>query len=70
MAASAYLLAKRAFVSVILVLGSAYKIAVDINRDAAEDEIIKAFGVGGKWPGTSPLNGQNGKRFAYQCKLQ
>ena len=43
MAASACLLAKRALVTVILSLGRAYQIIVNINRQSADEQILKAY---------------------------
>ena len=42
MASSALLLAKRAFVSVLLALGCAYKLAFSITRDSDDADILKA----------------------------
>ena len=43
MASSNNLLTKRVLVTVILALGHAYQIAVNINRDAADEQILKAY---------------------------
>ena len=43
MASSACTLAKRALVSVIIALGHAYQIATNINREEADESILKAY---------------------------
>ena len=43
MASSNHLLTKRVLVTVILALGHAYQIAGNINRDAADEQILKAY---------------------------
>lgn len=43
MASSAILVAKRAFVSVLLALGCAYRLAFTINRDSDDADILRAY---------------------------
>ena len=43
MASSAYSLAKRAFVSLILTLGCAYSLVFTINRDSDEADVLRAY---------------------------
>ena len=43
MGSSTHLLAKRAFISVILALARAYQLIVDVNRDSDDGPILKAF---------------------------
>ena len=40
---SNYLLAKRAFISVLLSLARAYHLIVDVNRDSSDPQIQKAY---------------------------
>ena len=42
MASSAILVAKRAFVSVLLALGCAYRLAFTINRDSDDADILRS----------------------------
>jgi len=43
MASSPYLLAKRAFVSVILALCSAYHTATTVNRDSDDKDLLRLY---------------------------
>ena len=43
MGSSTHLLAKRAFIFVILALARAYQLIVDVNRDSDDVPILKAF---------------------------
>ena len=43
MGSSTHLLAKRAFISVILALARAYQLIVDVNRDSDDVPIMRAF---------------------------
>ena len=43
MATSRVLVAKRAFVSVILALAHAYKLVANINRDSTDDMVLRAY---------------------------
>ena len=43
MACSPLAIAKRAFVSVLLALAAAYNIAVNVTRDSADEDLLKAY---------------------------